>query len=365
MCSVRRCLSSILLLLTLCVPVLPARADGQPFFDDGESLVLLAADPVGVIEPAVSIYHNGTLIGGHRHKVVEAFDRVPGTSGYPLTFVDLVANTYLRMTYQKPDGTTGSLGSSVVGSPSFRTAAGLQFIPTVTRSDVHTPSAVDPASPRYSNLVTGRFGSAATVTSTRTFPDPSIGRTTVDLAIDFQVQEDVELATGTTFVDNDRLRLLTVSSMFASADRFDANLVRWEAPDGAVRTLPLTDHTPRGRHLLTEPEQIGTWFELIKGPQSTWFPDSPSLRVEILERDGLTLGLQGFLDESTDPNSDSLSCYLEVLEAPNTLPAGTRFDVQFRITAIPEPATPASLAILTVFLLLGYVLHRKRPHYVR
>jgi hypothetical protein len=74
----------------------PVHADTTEFFNNG-SLVLLAAD--AALEAPVPIFHNGTLIGGHNHKVVEAFDQVPGTSSFPLVFVDLHANTFLRNTY--------------------------------------------------------------------------------------------------------------------------------------------------------------------------------------------------------------------------------------------------------------------------
>ncbi len=341
------------LFLVLAVLVAPSKADRFEFSHDA-TLALVAVDPPGVIEPAVPIYHNGALVQGHGHQVIEAYDRVPGTDSYPLILVDLVANTYLRLSYQNSDGTGGTLGTSVVGSPSFRTSQGLQFIPTVARSDVSTLGGQ-----RYENVITSNFGSAATVTSTRTFPEPVVGRSTVDLSIDFEAQENIDLALGGPYADNDRLRVLTVSSMFSSSSQFDADILRYEASDGTVKTLPLTDATPRGQHLFPMPDEIGNWFELVKSPGSTWFPDSPSIRVDILDKGNLSLGVQGFLDTSTDPSTDSLSVYLEVLGADDRLPAGTRFGVRFRITAVPEPSAFVLLSMGSLSL-VGYARRRRR-----
>ena len=62
----------------------------------------------------------------------------------------------------------------------------------------------------------------------------------------------------------------------------------------------------------------------------------------------MNLGLQGFLASTLDPNDDSLSVWLEVLGAPDTLAVGTAFDVDFRVTAVPEPS---SLTLVTLGLL--------------
>jgi hypothetical protein len=62
--------------------------------------------------------------------------------------------------------------------------------------------------------------------------------------------------------------------------------------------------------------------KLIKETGSAWFPDSPSARVEILEVRGAPgrLGIQGFLAETEDPNDDSLTVWIEWLDAPDTIP---------------------------------------------
>jgi plastocyanin len=304
-----------------------------PFFDDG-SFALCAEDPTGVQEPGVPISHNGTLIENQDHHVVEAYDNVPGTMSFPLTFVDLHANTFARSTYQKVDGSPAALGTSVIGSASFRPPSGqLQLIPAVTGSEVRTDGEI-----RYESTIAGQFGSLATMTTRRVFPDPVIGRTMFGLDIEFDATDDIALATGQPFPANDRFRVLTVSSMFASSTQFDANWIRYEDASGNVRAHPLTDSTPRGQHLFAAPDGIGTWFELVKTEGSTWFPDSPTVHVDITDKDGLRLGLQGFLDTSTDPNDDSLSVWLEWLDAPDTVARGTGFDLGFQVVSTP-PAT--------------------------
>ncbi len=299
-------------------------------------LALFAQNLSGVGEPPVPIFHNGALIGGMNHQVVEAFDRVPGTGSFPLTFVDLHANMFLRSTYQNADGTTGSLGTSIVGTPSFRTPSGFQFIPTVIQGVVETDGPT-----RYASEINAEFGTQADVSSSRTFPDPVIGRTDVGLSVEFNALEDIALATAPPFPANDRFRILTASSMFAGGTQFDANAIRYEDASGAIQLIELSDLTPRGQHLLPTAVEIGSWFELIKGAGSTWFPDSPTIRVDILNDGGLNLGLQGFLASSTNPNDDSLSVWLEWLDAPDTVAAGTNFEAEFLVTAraVPEPSS--------------------------
>ena len=66
---------------------LPASASDQTFFDNGQ-FALRAADG-GILEPAVPIYHNGSLIGGHNHKIVEAY-RAPSDLSTAYHIAELV-----------------------------------------------------------------------------------------------------------------------------------------------------------------------------------------------------------------------------------------------------------------------------------
>lgn len=309
-----------------------ACADTTEFFNDG-TLVLVAAD--AALEAPVPIYHNGVLIGGHSHKVVEAFDQVPGTGSYPLVFVDLHANTFLRNTYQKPGGGGGALGTSVVGSASFRTGAGLQFIPTVTRGDVTTGGFIG----RYHSQIVGSFGSQASINTQRNFPDPTVGRSTVGLSVDFTADQTINLAGG-AFTGNDRFRMMTVSSMFSSSTVYDADMVRYEDIHGDIQTLQLTTATTRNAHLLPTAAEIGGWIELVKSPGSTWFADSPTIRIDLLDKGGMRLGVQGYLAGTTNPNDDSLSVWLEWLDAPDTIVSGTSLGIDVDVVATADPEQP-------------------------
>ncbi len=322
-------------LMTVCLQGLavgPLYADTTEFFNDG-SLALVAAD--AALESPVPIYHNGTLIGGHNHKVIEAFDQIPGTGSFPLVFVDLHANTFLRNTYQKPDSSGAALGTSVVGSASFRTGTGLQYIPDVTRGDVFTNGFFG----RYYSQIQGVFGSQASLTTTRTFPDPVVGKTTVGLTVDFTADQNINLATG--FVTgNDRFRMLTVSSMFSSPTVYDADILRYEDINGDIQTRQLSGTTVRGSYVLPVADEVGGWIELIKSPGSTWYADSPTIRIDLTDKGGMRLGVQGFLDGTTDPNDDSLSVWLEWLDAPDMITAGTVLGIEVDVVATGDPDRP-------------------------
>ena len=98
-----------------------------------------------ITEDPITLKHNGVRVddpstpGPDLFDGIEIYDQVPGTSSFPLTWADLIGNCFFRMTYQKSDGSTGNLGTSVVACPSFRTSGGvLRFIPTITMADVET-----------------------------------------------------------------------------------------------------------------------------------------------------------------------------------------------------------------------------------
>ena len=140
------------------------------------------------------------------------------------------------------------------------------------------------------------------------------------------------------------------------------NVIRYEDPLGATHTFALSDATPRDAHLFAAPLEIGSWFELIKTPGSTWFPDSPSIRISVLNSAGLRLGLQGFLAGSTNPNDDSLSVWAEWLDAPAIVTAGTNLNVGFQILAapVPEPATYVMMLLGLAAVCFGTARNRHR-----
>lgn len=141
--------------ITICFVTRAAFAADSNFYDDGE-LALVAVVRAGISEPPVAVFHNGTQVGATGFNVIETYDRVPGTNSYPLTAAHLVANTFQRLTYQKADGSTGALGTSLIGTPSYRTPLGLQLVPTVSRADVTTG-----IGERYRVATQGGFGPSA------------------------------------------------------------------------------------------------------------------------------------------------------------------------------------------------------------
>jgi Ca2+-binding RTX toxin-like protein len=300
-----------------------------PFFDDHDFAAQAKLLP-GVIEPAVPIYYNGTLVGGHNHHAVELFDKTPNASGFPSTFVDLVANTYVRDTYQRPDGSSGHYGTSFAATFSYRTAGGnLVYLPSVDRGDISIGG-----NAKYTAVVSGHFGSVANTTSTRTFSDPTFDFTRVGVSIVLDVQQDVALATGSARFAGDVLRAGTLASMFSTPQQFDASLLLWEDADGDVHSLQLDDTTARDAHLFGTAQEFGTWIELVKGAGSSWYPDSPTVRLVINNPHGLRLGVQGFLASTLNPNDDSLSVWPELLDPPSSLVPGASYAVDLEVVAV-------------------------------
>jgi len=317
-------------------------------YDDGQLALWGRESLSGVGESAVPTYYGGILQGNFQG--LEAYDKVPGQNSWPLTMVYLVANTYMRPTYQLADGSTGSLGTSVVGSFSYRTAGGLQYIPVGTTAEVYTGG-----TDRLRVVRNGQFGADATTSSTCIFQDPPIGSTTVSLTTRFEPQQSIAL--DSSLLGNDALRLAGMSSMFASGTQYDADAIRWEDPGGVEHVMMLSEATPRDSHLFSLPVDIavGGYFELVKGTGSSWYPTSASIRMALVSLTGITgrVGIQGWLAATTDPTDDSLSLWLEWIDAPATIPSGAVYEASFSVTAtppepIPEPATFSLLACCTV-----------------
>ncbi len=287
----------------------------------------------GVAEPPVRVFHRGRLIDRQEHRVIEGYLKTGPRPNRPLLFSDIPANTYLRLTYAKSGGIfSGTLATSVVGCHAFRTAAGdLDLTPTVSKATIYA------SGPRqgYRSVLQTSFPGLASLVLERRLLSARTNRTTFRLENFFTATADIPLATGDPFTGNDRFRVLTVSSMFAGSTRFDADLIRIQAATGEIVTLDLAEGAPRGQHLFETPVAAGTWFELVKGRNSTWNPDSPTIRVQVGNRDGLRLGVQGFLTSSSDPNDDSLSVWLEWLDAPDVVPSGTTHTITFEVIATP------------------------------
>src|SRR5262249_21140816 len=148
---------------------------------------------------------------------------------------------------------------------------------------------------------------------------PQVGRTETRLSVRFRTLGEIRLDPAQR--GRDTFRLLTVSSMFTDPLKFDANVLRYQDEKGGVHVVRLADDTPRDQHLTAlDNTVLGNWFELVKEPVSMWFPDSPTIRIEIADRFGVPgrLGLRAYLGDSVkgkrNPNDDSLSVWVEWLD---------------------------------------------------
>jgi hypothetical protein len=93
----------------------------------------------------------------------------------------------------------------------------------------------------------------------------------------------------------------------------------------------------RASYILPTGTELGGWFELVKEQGSTWYPDSPTIRIELVDRSGVPgrLGVQGYLADTRDRNGDSLSVWIEWLDAPEIIEAGTNLWLDVRVIATP------------------------------
>jgi hypothetical protein len=321
-----------------------ATAQSYKFHDDGE-VALLAIPDGGVLEPAIPLYYRGTRVddpgtsGPDAYTIIDFYDRVPGTGSYPLSGADIIANGFIRPLVQRADGTASAFGTSIITGPSFREQGlPLDLIPDMTRADVVTgdPHGED----RIIVQGQGFNGGKAILVCQRRWPDPAIGRTSVPVTYAWHAATDIPLAGGANGRGFDAFRLATLSSMLADTDsgQYDARYLRVVDPQGRARTIEVPD-APRARHLFPSPRPVapGGSFALLKDNAASWNPGSPTIEIII---DSVTspvgqVGVQAYLADTVNPNDDSLSVWLEWIDAPPVISAGTRIDVQLRIVATP------------------------------
>lgn len=328
-------------------PCLEGMPDSECKFYDQDGLALWAKVnfPGGGNQgPLVPLYHNGDELGDFR--LIEAYDHVLPTSSFPLTWVNLASILYQRSTYQYSDGNTARFGTSIVASPSYRTPSGvpgqsgpLRFVPIPSRIDVDTVGVSERVRVSIQAAFENEAGNEADVVSASTFPNPMLGDTRTRLTMTFHAVQSVDLD-PVGALNSDQFRFLTVSSMLAKSCLYDGNVLVFETPTGDVISIPLTPPISAG-HLLPPGTELGSFFRLVKQPGSFWFPESPTIEVQIIDRASFPgqLGIQAFHSGRDNPNDDSLSVWLEWLDAPCTLPAGLTqsIEVMINATANGEP----------------------------
>lgn len=334
--------SILLAAATAAAPAAPAVADVD--FVQTPDYALRAVLSGGVLEAGVPLDHNGVRVndpgtsGSDFFTIVELYDRVPGTGSYPLTAADIVANGYARPLVQNPDGSTSAFGTSVITGPSFRPQGEpIDLIPLMFRADVTTGAA-------ERILIEGRgtYDGRAEVVCRRAYPDPAVGRTEVLVTYTWTAQAAITLPGGSGGRGFDAFRLCTLSSMLADAGGgvYDARYLSVVDPQGRRRTVAL-ENPGAAQHLVGPPRPIapGGSFALLKDRAATWNPLSPSVEVVVESVGGSVpppqLGVNAWILGSTNPNDDSLNVWLEWLDAPATIPAGTTLEVSLRIVATP------------------------------
>ncbi|MGE3109126.1 MAG: dockerin type I domain-containing protein [Phycisphaerales bacterium] len=272
--------------------------------------------------------------GADLFDLIDLHDRVPGTSSYPLTMADIIANGYIRPLVQRMDGSTGSIGTSIVTGPSLRPQGEpLDIIPEMSRADVTTGGGV-----RVRVQGTGTYGPRASLVCGRMYPDPEVGRTVAEVEYTWTALQSITLSAAER--GNDALRLVMLSSMLAStpAGAYDGRYLRVTDPLGRARTVELSDQV-RDAYVFPAPRPTapGRSFTLYKDNAATWNAGSPSIEVQILSVTGPvgSLGVQAYRADTTNPNDDSLSVWLEWLDAPAVIAAGTTLHVSLRIVATP------------------------------
>jgi hypothetical protein len=159
--------------------------------------------------------------------------------------------------------------------------------------------------------------------------------------------QDITMPSHALGRGNDCFRLVIFSSMLADVGggRYDANYLSVTDPEGRRRTIALSDEV-RNTHLFASPRAtaVGGSFALLKDNAAKWNAGSPSIEIELISAAGpiKQLGVQGWRLDSTDPNDDSLSVWLEWMDVPQVVSAGTTLQVSLRVVATP-PTDPGDI----------------------
>ena len=255
---------------------------------------------------------------------------------WPESFVDQGNGSYFRVSN---DGM--GYGTSVVGCPGFRTVAAVHSIPRPERVEISG----DPD--HFTVVADGAFHerdmSVATVRSTRTWHRPPEGRgaVRVDLSTTLDVVEKLPLSTARDIRGKDLFRWYMLSSMYVNDITYDSNLLRFEDAGGGVQEIGISEAysvnsgARRNGHLFEQPVPLGAWLELDKTTGSTWLPRSPSMRYDIENTHGMTLGVQGWWSGSDDPDDDNLNIWLEWIDPPSVLEPGSSLGLDVRVTSLP------------------------------
>lgn len=300
-----------------------------------QNFILKGLRSPSILEPAVPTEVNGKYSG--EFQGIEIYEKVDKKANFPQTVADLVCNSYFRLTYQKPNGTSATFGTSIVGSISYKSSKeNLRLIPAVDKAEIRTDK-----NGQIKTTVIAKFEEKAKLSLTRIYTQrATIGNTVMRTRINFNAMEDITL--DSLRLGNDCFRLMTLSSMYSSEEAFDANILRYKLEE-KMNEFPIQSLKNRERYFFVSARPT-TEFELIKKLGSRGklhepgSPDSPSVRVKVLKSSVPTseLAIQGYLSESSDLDSDSLTVWLEWVKCPAVIPQGTSISVEMEVSAFSE-----------------------------
>ena len=265
-------------------------------------------------------------------QAIEMYNISKGTSSYPLTAVDIISNSYLRLSYQKSDGSSATLGSSLVGAISFRTLDNvLNFIPKINNAVMETTQDLRPLI-----TISGSYGELAHIITRRKYLVPNNTGSSCLVEVNFKAQRDIYLAKQ--LLGKDAFRFCTISSMY-TANCYDGNMLEYSSDTSEVIVKKLTAETKRGSYIFNKIPAISSMIALKKdslscgGLRTPGAIDSPSLQINFFQNQHL-LGIQGYLAPSLDINSDSLSVWLEWKDAPKIIRSGQTISFSYTVTAM-------------------------------
>ena len=256
--------------------------------------------------------------------------------GWPESFVDQGNGSYFRVSN---DGM--GYGTSVVGCPGFKTLAAVHSIPQPKRITIG--GGPDQFTIDAEGAFSERDMQVAAVRSRRTWHRPPNGRgpVVVDLSTTLEIKEKLPLSTARDLVGKDLFRWYMLSSMYVNDITYDSNLLCFEDAGGDVHEISISEvynvnnAKRRSGHLFEKPVPLGGWLELVKTTGSTWLPRSPSTRYDIVDSDGMQLGVQGWWSGSDNPDDDNLNIWLEWIDPPRSLDPGTVLGLDVRVTSLP------------------------------
>lgn len=266
---------------------------------------------------------------------IEFYQSTVSNSRYPLTAVDIIANSYLRLSYIKSNGNSATLGTSLVGSISFRTNDNiLHFVPEISEATLEIDQNQNPQV-----TIRGRFGDLATLTASRRYVLSSDLDPYCQIKVTLEALKDIELASHA--LKTDAFRFCTLSSMYTPT-HYDANSIEYVDHQNEVQKLLLNGTTKRNSYLFTRSPKLSTKLALIKDGKSAGrvctpgSSDSPSMQLSI-DNSEFTLAAQAYLDQNLDVNADSLSLWLEWIDAPNIISCGRKISLTYTVRALkPE-----------------------------